>query len=75
MVWNPLFCVWVGFGNSQGLVEKSSKASIYVFWERSGCNLNQENFPIFDHTHYPDLRTDFWVINKGNLEVSPSGKL
>ena len=23
----------------------------------------------------PDLRVDFWVTNKGNLEVSPSSKL
>ena len=46
-----------------------------MFWEEFGCNLNQENFPIFDPTHYLDLRTDFWVINKGNLVVSPSGKL
>ena len=56
MVWNPLFCVWFGFGNSLThfllvLVEKSAKAPIYVFWEETGCNLNQENFPIFDHTH------------------------
>ena len=44
-------------------------------WERSGCNLNQENFPIFDHTHYLNLRTDFWVRNKGNLAMIPSSKL
>ena len=54
---------------------KSCKAPIYLFWEGSGWNLNQESFPIFDHTHYPDLRTDFWVINKGNLAVSPPDKL
>ena len=44
---------------------------IYVFWERSGYNLNQKNFPIFDHKHYPNLRTDFWVRNRGNLGRSP----
>ena len=46
-----------------------------MFWEGSSCKLNQENFPIFDHTQYPDLRMGFWVRNKGNLVVSPSGKL
>ena len=48
---------------------------LYMCWERSGYNLNKENFPIVDHTHYPDLRTDFWVRNKGNLDVRPFGKL
>ena len=23
----------------------------YMCWEESGCNLNQETFPIFYHTH------------------------
>ena len=46
-----------------------------MFWDRAGCNLNQVNFRIFDPTHYPDLRTHFWVRNKVNLVVSPSGKL
>ena len=25
--------------------------------------------------NYSDLKVDFWVRNKGNLEVSPSSKL
>ena len=43
--------------------------------EGSSCKLNQVNFRIFDHMQYLDLRTGFRVRNKGNLEVSPSGKL
>ena len=39
------------------------------------ASLNQENFPIFDHMQYPNLRTGFWVRNKGNFTVSHSGKL
>ena len=46
-----------------------------MFWERSGCILNQGNFPIFDHMHYLDLITGFWERNEENLVVSPSGKL
>ena len=42
---------------------------------RFGCNLSQGKLPYFDHTHYPNFRTGFWVRHKGNLVVSPSGKL
>ena len=40
-----------------------------------GCILNQGKLPYFDHTHWSDFKTGFWVVNKGNLVVSPLGKL
>ena len=40
-----------------------------------GCILNHGKLPYCGSTHYPDLRTGFWVGNKCNLVVSPSGKL
>ena len=40
-----------------------------------GCILNHGKLPHCGSAHYPDLRDDFWVINKGNLVVRPSGKL
>ena len=40
-----------------------------------GGILNHGKLPHCGSAHYPDLITDFWVINKGNLEVSFSGKL
>ena len=40
-----------------------------------GCNLSQGKLPYFDHMHYPDFRTGFWVGIKWNLAVIPSSKL
>ena len=39
------------------------------------CVLNHGKLPYCDSIHYSDFRTGFWVGNKGNFVVSPSGKL
>ena len=43
--------------------------------EMFGCILNHGKLPHCGSAHYPDLRAYFWVRNKGNLVVCPSGKL
>ena len=45
-----------------------------MFWEESSCKLNQENFLIFYHMQYPNLRMGFWVRYKENLAMISSGK-
>ena len=40
-----------------------------------GCILNHGKLPYCGSTHEPYFRTGFWVGNKGNLVVIPSGKL
>ena len=74
----------------KGCLDKLQEVGLLLLWlfstlrvvcwclsvrEMFGCILNQGKLPYFDHTHYLDFRTGFWVGNKWNLVVSPSGKL
>ena len=62
----PFLCVRVEINNGVGCLALRGML---------GCVLKYGKVPYCGSAHSPDFRTGFWVGNKGNLVVSPSGKL